>query len=257
MSELDKWILNNDVQAMQTKIVTPAMREKWKGNFPYESQTKFVPTTELEARADRARQVETHNASVKMSADYDAFENMSGLEREELGARQWVQLVEGQLAIAVSRRRPAEIEKFELKLQQAKDWAESIRVRQAALEVQRTTDLALQAEPAFRYALTSAESYDLDYRSDDATELGVYVQRLKAATPENWREVVKEFHRWESQRFARIAQEKQAAESAALQAADGPIRELNQLGVDAADAGLKSAEALGRANRLSAPGDLQ
>ena len=259
--EIVALLKRTDIQAIQGAPVTEDMINRAWNRIPEDltnPTAKTVTPQQLEAHADHARHVETHLHQLRTMEAQQNYEAMSDDERSLLASEQLVELSRAKLAKARSMRQHAAVERYELELEQREAVVTDQKSRLAKLAERRSTDLVLQNDPDFAYALTSAEiNRDvLDPMSDDAIQNSVYINAMKSATPANYKTVLKEFHQFEAARFARIAQEKQAAEAAALQFTAPGVREWNQLGVDASQAALDSAERLARSQRLSGPGDL-
>lgn len=254
------FVKQNDIRVIQGEPVTEEMiRDNWRKVVTPQSASSFVTPEQLDARAAHQRNVDVHEFQTRQMAEQRRIEAMSDDERELEADIMLVDLSKAKLAKARAGRHYSAIERYELEVEQRDAVVAAKRERLAALAQRRTTDLVLQDDPDFSYAITSAEiNRDiLDPLSADAVQNSVHLNALKSATPETFKAVVADFHAFEASRFARIRAEALEAEQAALQAADPAMRALNQAGVDAADAGLKSAEASARANRLRGPGDLQ
>lgn len=254
------YIKRNDIRAIQGEPVTEEMiRDNWRKVVTPQSASSFVTPEQLDARAAHQRNVDVHEFQTRQMAEQRRYEAMTDDERELEADLMLVDLSKAKLAKAKAGRHYSAIERYELEVEQREATVAEKRERLAALAQRRTTDLVLQDDPDFRYALTSAEvNRDiLDPLSADAVQNSVHLNAIREATQENYKAVVADFHGWEKQRYARLREEKQAAEAAALQQAAPAINAMHEASQQAADAGLRAADADARANRLRGDGDLQ
>ena len=250
------YIKANDIRAIQGAPVTEDMiRDNWRKVVTPQSDISFVSPDQLDARAKHRRDVEVLQVQRHQMEEQRRYEAMTDDERGLSALDLHIQAVEATIVNARRNRQWAKVEMRELQLEQLKAEAVEQKARIARLAERRTTDLALQADPDFAYALTSAEvNRDiLDLGSVDAIENSVFIDSLKSATQENFKSVVADFHAWEAKRYARLREEKQAAEIEALQKAAPAIDAMHKAAQEAAAAGLKSAEAAARSQGHGVP----
>lgn len=251
--EVINFIKRTDVSVMQGEPITEDLiNRNWNRVVTVPPQSDFVTPQQLEERAYHARQVGIHEHQARQAAEEQRFAAMSEDERELLASEQLVELSRAKLNKARAQRQTLAIERYELELEQREAVVADQKSRLAVLAQRHTHDLALQEDPDFRYALTSAEinAGMLDPMSDDAVQNSVWINALKSATPETFKGVVKEFHQWEAARYGRIRAAAQEAEVAALRDAAPNFDALQAANQQIADAGLKAADALHRANKV-------
>lgn len=212
-----------------------------------------VTPKELSDRVKMQRAMDAEQSQLRQLAEQRRWDSLTPDQQFEeeslLAAKQLVQLSEAKLAKARSLRQHAAIERYELELEQRTEKLLETKERLEAVNQTVQAVETLKSDPDYTYAVTSAR-LNLDTMprgSEDYTKNQVYIGMLERATPANYRDVVREFHRFESDYYARLSVERSADGAAKLAEIDPAMREANANNIASAEASLKSAESLRRA----------